>query len=173
MEETDIKKDDTPYLVFACKNCQQFSYVKTSQITKKCLRCGRSHQVQSLLGEGEIVCGMTLAVDTVKRKQNELSVPEFRSQGDFVINTNNRVRYDQNSFPQSSEDSELDLKFKALLLELSKIYGKFPRYMIDIMAEDSGITSQEIPNLIKAFENRGILILLKNEDFYFKVSQNY
>jgi hypothetical protein len=125
------------------------------------------------LNEGEIVYGMTLAVNTVKKRQNEISVPEFRSQGDFIINTNNGIQKKQNDFSKILEDQNKDngtmLKFKALLLELSKLYGKFPRYMIEIMAENSGISSQEIPELIKTFKSQKILILLKDEDFYYKV----
>ena len=102
MEENTFDKDKTPYLVFACKKCQQFSYVKTSQATKKCLRCGRSHRVKSILGEGEIVYGMTLAVNTVKRNQNQLTFPEFRSQGDFIINSN-RINNKTNRFSGTSE----------------------------------------------------------------------
>lgn len=176
MEESSFEKDKTPYLVFACSKCQQFSYVKTSQKTKKCLRCGHSHQVKSLLNEGEIVFGMTLAVNTVKEKQNELAVPEFRSQNDFIINTKS-IHRKSDTYPISNEENrhepENKLKFKALLLELSKLYGKFPAYMIDIMAENSGISSQEVPLLIKAFKKKGFLILLKDEEFYYKVAQDY
>ncbi|MCK4859155.1 MAG: hypothetical protein KAS87_01200, partial [Candidatus Omnitrophica bacterium] len=88
MEEIAFKKDETPYLVFVCKKCRQYSYVKTVQKTKKCLRCGRTHQVKDILNLGEIVSGMTEAVNTVKRKQTELAIPEFRSEGDFVVATN-------------------------------------------------------------------------------------
>ena len=89
MEEIAIKKDETPYLIFACKKCKEYSYVKTTQKTKKCLRCGRTHQVQRILNDGEVVCGMTEAVNSVKRKQNELAIPEFRSGSDFVVSINN------------------------------------------------------------------------------------
>ncbi|NVM43834.1 MAG: DUF1922 domain-containing protein [Candidatus Lokiarchaeota archaeon] len=174
MEETAFKKDKTPYLVFACKKCQQFLYVKTTQKTKKCLRCGRSHQVKTVLNKGEIVRGMTLAVNTVKRKQNELAVPEFRSQNDFIIDTKS-VQNNSLTFSYSKEDKidEPDnrFKFKTLLLKLSKLYSKFPAYLIEIMAEDSGIPSQEIPRLIKKFKKKGFLIPLKDEEFYYKISQ--
>jgi hypothetical protein len=63
------------------------------------------------------------------------------------------------------------IKFKRLLLNLSKLFGKFPRYTIDIMAENYDISSQEIQDLIKVFKNQGFLVLLKDEDFYYKVSQ--
>jgi hypothetical protein len=44
--------------------------------------------------------------------------------------------------------------------------------MIDIMAENYGISSREIPDLIKKFTNRDLLVLLKDDDFYYKVSQS-
>ena len=174
MEENALKKDTTPYLVFACKKCQQFSYMKTTQKIKKCLRCGQSHQVKSVLNEGEIVNGMTLAVNTVKRKQNELAVPEFRSQNDFVINTNsNQSKKNSLSIVKDKNCSELEnyTKFKALLLRLSDLYGTFPAYMIDLMAENSGISNQEIPALIKKFENKGFLTPVKDEQFYYKIAE--
>lgn len=173
MDESTFEKDKTPYLVFSCKKCHQFSYVKTSQKTKKCLRCGRSHQVASVLKEGEIVYGMTLAVNTVKRKQNELTVPEFRSQNDFKISTNKSYN-NNNKLSITKGKNELqpdnNLKFEALLRELSKLYGKFPKYMIEIMAENSGISSQELLLLIREFKKQGFLTILKDEDYYYKVS---
>ena len=174
MEETAFKKDETPYLIFACRKCQQFVYVKTTQKTKKCLRCGRSHQVKTVLNEGEIVHGMTLAVNTVQRKQNEFAVPEFRSQNDFIIDTKS-IHSNSLTFSYSKEDKidepDIKFKFKTLLLKLSKLYSKFPGYLIEIMAEDFGIPSQEIPRLIKKFKKKGILIPLKDEQSYFKISQ--
>jgi len=174
MEEVAFKKDKTPYLVFACKKCQQFSYVKISQKSKKCLRCGRTHLVENILSEGELVSGMSVAVDTVKKKQNELAVPEFRSHSDFIINTNsNKNKSDKFSFREINKGtkSENTLKFKSLLLKLSKLYGKFPKYMIEIMAENEGIPSQDLPKLITEFKKKGFLTLLKDEDFYYKITR--
>lgn len=173
MEEIAFKKDETPYLIFACRKCQQFAYVKTTQKTKKCLRCGRTHQVSSL-SEGKIVYGMTAAVDTVKKKQTELATPEFRSQSDFIINTNSiKNKRDIFSFSENLKGTEPEntLKFKNLLLKLSKLYGKFPKYMIEIIAENDGIPSQDLPNLIKEFKKKGFLTLLKDEDFYYKITR--
>jgi hypothetical protein len=115
---------------------------------------------------------MTQAVNSVKQKQNELAVPEFRSHGDFVITTN-KVSNNKNIIPPSAkkikDKTESIIKFKRLLGELSNLYEKFPVYMIEIMAENSGISSQELPHLIKTFKKRGYLILLKEEDFYYKI----
>ena len=82
-------KDQKPYLIYACLNCKQFSYVKTTQKTAKCLRCGRFHKVSKILHKGEIVKGITAAMNHVKEKQNQLSINEskfqlnLRTEGDF------------------------------------------------------------------------------------------
>lgn len=176
VEKPVFKKDETPYLVFACIKCRQYSYVKSSQKTKKCLRCGCSHQVKDLLNRGEIVYGMSLAVNTVKKKQNELAVPEFRSHNDFVIETNRNPKIPKShSSSKTAYGNDLDneIKFKSLLHNLSKMYRKFPAYMIEILAENSGIPKQELPLLIKEFKNKKFLIQLKEDDLYYKVSQEY
>ena len=167
MEETAFKKDETPYLIFTCSKCRQYSYVKTTQKTKKCLRCGRTHQVKDILSLGEVVYGMTAAVDTVKQKQSEIAIPEFRSEGDFVVATN--------KFPSRTPVKESKRNFKEqfseVLLELSRLYGKFPRYVIEIMADNYGIPAVELKLLIKSFKKQGILTVLKNEDFYYQLEK--
>ena len=174
MEENIFKKDETPYLIFACRKCQQFAYVKTTQKTKKCLRCGRTHHVSSL-SEGEIVYGMTAAVDTVKKKQSELAVPEFRSGRDFVVATNSITRPKSGVNALINKDQEFDYKgkFNEILIELSRLYGKFPKYLLEIMAENCGIPSQDLNNLITEFNKKGILTLLRDEDFYYKITRKH
>lgn len=54
MEDTAWKKDETPYLVFACRKCRQYTYVKTTQKSKKCARCRRTHTVSDIMGSGEV-----------------------------------------------------------------------------------------------------------------------
>ncbi len=177
MEEIAFKKDETPYLVFTCKKCQQYSYVKTTQKTKKCLRCGRAHQVKDILGLGEVVYGMTAAVDTVKHKQTELATPEFRSEGDFVVATNKfptrtpvkKSKRKVLSDKDSDKTIDFEEPFSEILLELSKLYGKFPKYMLEIMAENYGIPALELKLLIKSFKKQGILTVLKNEGFYYQL----
>ena len=183
MEETAFKKDETPYLVFTCKKCRQYSYVKTTQKTKKCLRCGRTHQVKDILGLGEIVYGMTAAVDTVKQNQTELTTPDFRSEGDFVVATNRfpnrtpvkKIKKKVLSDKDSDKNVNFDFKeqFSEVLLELSRLYGKFPRYMLEIMADNYGIPAVELKLLIKSFKKQGILTVLKNEDFYYQLEKNF
>jgi len=170
MEEIAFKKDETPYLIFACRKCQQFAYVKTTQKTKKCLRCGRTHQVSSL-SEGETVYGMTAAVDTVKKKQNELAVPELRSSSDFVVATNSIAlsKSRVNALRNSDQDFDYKGMFNEMLIELSKLYGKFPKYMLEIMAENYGIPHSELYVLINEFKKNKILIVVKESDLYFKV----
>jgi hypothetical protein len=177
MEEIAFKKDETPYLVFVCKKCRQYSYVKTVQKTKKCLRCGRTHQVKDILNLGEIVSGMTEAVNTVKRKQTELAIPEFRSKGDFVVATNKFStrtpikKSKRKVLSDKDSDKNIDYKeqFIEILIELSKLYGKFPKYMLEIMAENYGIPALELKFLIKSFKKQDILTVLKNENFYYQL----
>lgn len=177
MEETAFKKDETPYLIFTCKRCRQYSYVKITQKTKKCLRCGRTHQVKDILGLGEIVYGMTEALNTVKRKQTELAIPEFRSEGDFVVASNKfptrtPIKKSKKKILSDKDcDKNIDFKeqFSEILLELSKLYGKFPKYMLEIMAENYGIPALEFKFLIKSFKKQGILTVLKNENFYYQL----
>ena len=200
MEEITFRKDETPYLVFACKKCRQYSYVKTVQKIKKCLRCGRTHQVKDILNLGEIVSGMTEAVNTVKRRQTELATPEFRSEGDFVVATNmfptrtpveksrtnvptflgtkdqkNKKKTKKKVLSDKDNDGDKNVNFEELfrevLLELSKLYGKFPKYMLEIMADNYRIPALELKLLIKSFKKQGILTVLKNENYYYKVNK--
>ena len=167
MEENIFKKDETPYLIFACRKCQQFAYVKTTQKTKKCLRCGRTHHVSSL-SEGEIMYGMTAAVDTVKKKQSELAVPEFRSGSDFVVATNSTARLKIKVKALRNEDQEIDYKkkFNEMLFELSKLYKRFPKYILEIMAEDYEIPAIELKTLIRNAKKSGMLIKNDDDDYY-------
>ena len=164
MEDVAIKKDETPYLIFACKKCQQYSYVKTTQKTKKCLRCGRPHQVRDILNKGEVVYGMTEAVNAVKRKQNEIAIPEFRSESDFVVATHDIIRPTNRVKAIRNDDQEIEYgkKFSEMLFELSKLYKRFPKYMLEIMAEDYEIPAIELKSLIKSAKRSGELI--KNDD---------
>ena len=57
--------------------------------------------------------------------------------------------------------------FKALLLKLCTMYKQFPKYMIELTAEEYKIPRSEITILIKRFEKKEILVPLK--DNYFTV----
>ncbi|HEC40319.1 hypothetical protein LCGC14_1173030 [marine sediment metagenome] len=163
MEEVGFKKDETPYLIFACSKCKQFTYVKTTQKGKKCLRCGRQHKVESILNSGEIVNGMTKAVDGVKQKQGEFAIKEndgileLRSAGDFTIS--NKAVLDSVSRKEKTKDADEDYynQFKTMLSELSMTYKKFPYYLIEIMGEDYNIPETEIKILFQTSIAKGVL----------------
>ena len=166
MEDVEWKRDETPYLVFACYKCHQYSYVKTTQKTKKCLRCGHSHKVQNLLNKVETVNGMTNALNRVKYLQNEYGeqelkgTPDFAAEGSFKIVSKNKK--DTAILPIKNEDEEdenerLFDSFILLLRELSKIYRTFPKYIIEMMAEDKNIPQSEISNLIRRSLKEGYL----------------
>jgi len=170
MEEHTYKKDETPYLIFSCRKCHQFSYVKTTQKTKKCLRCRRVYQVKDLLSQGEVVYGMTQAVNGVKERQNKITRiklgkdPELRSENDFTI-VSNSYSVDK----QKNNKENYQKLFQNLLLDLSKKFTRFPEYMIELMAERYGIPSSELIMLINESKKKGVLIALKEEEFYFKL----
>ncbi len=179
MEELTFRNDETPYLIFACKKCRQYSYVKIIQKTKKCLRCGRTHQVKDILSLGEIVYGMTAAVDTVKQKQSELGVAEFRSESDFVVATNifkghatePKSKKKSLSEKHNDEDKNYKEKFKEMLLELSNLYGKFPMYMLKMIAENYGIPTSKLTEFVKVSKKIGLLTVSKDENNYYKVNK--
>lgn len=161
--EEGWKNDENPYLVIPCRKCSQYMYVKTTQKTKKCLRCGRQHKVSSILDSGEIVKGMTNAVEMVKTRQNELAirelgdVPEFRAAEDFTV---------KRSLKQASEDPSkildddngLQPKFRGMLREISSSFKKFPYYVLEIMAENYGIPLSDLSLLVKNSRRKGCLI---------------
>jgi hypothetical protein len=174
MEEERWKRDETPYLIFRCSKCQQYSYVKTIQKTKKCLRCNRTYQVQNLLGKGEIVKGMTSALERVKSLQNELARnklgrnPYLVSENGFSLPKNDCFTSISENPNVNDEVIEMENDFYPVLLEmlyeLSVIYKKFPLYLIDIMAEEKCIPLSSLPTLIrKAIREKK---LKKTNDLY-------
>jgi len=170
MEEESWKKDETPYLVFPCSKCANFMYVKTIKKNKKCLRCGRSHTVENVRNSGEIVEGMTEAVDRVKLKQHELALIELKREPNFQ--TTNGFQIHQTSLKvvnNTQEDDILSKKFKDLLSELSLIHDEFPLYVIEIGADKYNIPSSELKLLILNFLKKGILISKENKIFKVKI----
>ncbi len=170
MEDITVKRDETPYLIFACRKCGGFSYVKTVQKTKKCLRCGRTHQVRDILKNSDVVYGMTEAVNTVKRKQNEFATPEFRSGSDFIVATHSIAKPKSKGNALKSEDQEIDYspKFNEMLFELSRLYKRFPEYMLDIIAEDYKIPAIELISLMRNAKKSGVLIKDGDDDMYYR-----
>lgn len=165
MEEEGWKKDENPYLVVTCLKCKQYMYVKTTQKTKKCLRCGRQHKLLSIINSGEIVKGMTKAVEMVKTRQNELAkeetgtTPEFRAAEDFTVKSRiNQPSDVRSKVSFSSDDSDLAATFKKMLHEISSTYSKFPYYVFEILAENYAIPTSELRILVKNSLKEGYLI---------------
>ena len=60
--------------------------------------------------------------------------------------------------------------FLEMLQFLQLTYRKFPKFMIEIMAENYGIPLQEIKPLITKFRKEGILLILKGEGYTFTLN---
>ncbi len=80
--------------MFKCDKCAQYIYVNTKQKTKKCLRCGCTHQVKNIREkkiESETVLGLTTAVNKIKELQNTFAIqelgktPDLRTEKDFHV----------------------------------------------------------------------------------------
>ena len=158
MEGVKFKRDETPYLIFKCSKCNQYSYVKTTQKTKKCLRCGYSHQVSKILNHGHIVNGVSNAVNRVKDLQGEYGLkelkrePDFISEGSFKISTSSKKpnTWSKNSNRQDNDEDDKDLyvSFIQMLNNLSELFKTFPKYIIEIMAENNNIPQSKVSKLI-------------------------
>jgi hypothetical protein len=177
MEDGRWKKDKTPYLIFQCSKCHQYSYVKITQKTKKCLRCNRTHQVQKLLGKDEIVKGMTAAVESVKMLQNELARNELGRDPDLVsekgfslpqkgsIMQVRKFRFIDHDFEEEEDQYPI---FLTMLCELNSSYKKFPLYLMNIIADEKGIPHSVLPGLIRKAINEKKL--KKLNDLYTYIS---
>ena len=178
MELAKWKKDENKYIVFRCSKCKQYIYAKTTQKSKKCLRCGRAYQIKKI-NSGEVVKGMTAAVNMVKKMQNKLAIkelggePDLRSLNDFSIASGSKtvpLNRDINiSKILVSENYDYAEEFKEALLELSARYKAIPDYLIKIMAEEKMIPGNELKILISKFQKKGILIPLKSN--YYRINK--
>ena len=126
--------------------------------------------VSNLIGSGEIVNGISVAVERVKEKQNELAIkelgapPEFRSFNDFNVATSIKSS-------RIGEDQEEDVyicKFKKMLIKLAEMYKELPFYVIEIMADNYNIPSSEVKILTRFFQKKGILIQKANSNYVVK-----
>jgi len=63
-------------------------------------------------------------------------------------------------------------RFLEMLQFLQLTYRKFPKFMIEIMAENYGIPLKEIKPLMIKFRKEGILLILKEEGYTFRLSSN-
>lgn len=174
MNELGFTKDTTPYLVFKCNKCKQYSYVKVTQKTKKCLRCGHSHQVKLIINSGMIVNGMTAAVNRVKELQNQLGDPQFRTESEFIMAP--RIREQSSQLHKKSrmiynDGAENYLEaFNVLLRDLSHRYSSFPLYLIEAMASDYKIPLSVLKDLIfRGITNK---ILVKDNNNHYSVRSN-
>jgi uncharacterized protein YkvS len=172
MEDATFKKDETPYLIFECTKCKQFMYVKTTQKGKKCLRCGRTHAVSKILDIGEIVNGMTTAVEEVKNRQNAIAIselghePELRAFDDFkVIGISPQNNEFNPSATNKDQEEDISQRFKIMLKKLSSIYKTFPSYVLEVMADNYMIPHSQLKLLKKQFQNNGILKQLTNNKY--------
>lgn len=173
MEEATFKKDETPYLIFECTKCRQFMYVKTTQKGKKCLRCGRTHTVSKILDSGEVVNGMTTALETVKEKQNEFGIvelghtPELRAFDDFKVAGPSPLNneFNQVEIDKDQEEEDYSNQFKDMLKEISSTYKKFPDYVLEVMADNYMIPHSQLNFLTKQFQDKGILKRLADSNY--------
>lgn len=172
MEESTFKKDENPYLIFECTKCKQYMYVKTTQKGKKCLRCGRTHTVSKILHSGEIVNGMTTAVEEVKRKQNDFGVsvlghaPELRTFGDFKASRSSTQNKEFELIAINKEqEEEFSEQFTRMLKEISSSYKKFPGYVFEVMADNYMIPHSQLKFLKKQFQKKGILVKLDDKSY--------
>jgi len=60
--------------------------------------------------------------------------------------------------------------FLKMLQFLQLTYEKFPKFMIEIMAENYGIPLQEVQPLMLKFRQEGILLILKEEGYTFTLN---
>jgi hypothetical protein len=165
MDETGFVKDESEYVVFSCTKCHQYSYVKITQKTKKCLRCGRSYQVKALLNSSTIIVkGMSAAVITVKNLQNQLGTPSFRTGQEFVITSNNTST--SPTFTSNSNLPPHEAKFLSLLADLSSRHKQFPLYLIELMAPDYDIPKELIATLTTQCLKSKILLKRENNQYY-------
>jgi len=62
--------------------------------------------------------------------------------------------------------------FLKMLQFLQFTYKKFPKFMIEIMADNYGIPFNEIKPLIFKFRKEGILLLLKDKGYRFMLNES-
>jgi hypothetical protein len=61
--------------------------------------------------------------------------------------------------------------FYEMLQFLHRSYKKFPKFMIEIMADKYNIPLKEIKPLLNKFRKSGILLIVKDEGYMFKLSE--
>jgi hypothetical protein len=69
-----------------------------------------------------------------------------------------------------SENVDYSEKFLEMLEFLHHTYKKFPKFMIEIMAESYGIPLEESKRLTVKFRKEGILLIVKEEGYTFRLN---
>ncbi len=67
-------------------------------------------------------------------------------------------------------ESDYYEKFLEALHFLQNSYKKFPKFMIEIIAENYGIPPPEVKKLINISRRNGMLKILKNQGFYYQLN---
>lgn len=161
MDRVAWEKDETAYVIFPCFKCKHYLSVKINQKTKKCLRCGRTHQVKSVVNKGEIVYGVSKAVIRVKELQNTRGTPKFSAESGFNISSTNidiEVR------------KEVHHIFNNLLKALSLKHKEFPLYMIELIAQEYQIPPLELKSLIRKAIQEKVLVPLSKQRYKFRMN---
>jgi len=163
------KKDQAPYLVFACSKCGQYSFVKPTQKNKKCMRCGRTHNVSTL--SGEIIKGVFAAREAVVQKQHQLKgTPQFISNNGFELAApippkESNVR--EASLKKSQDPDDYSLAFRNILGVIRKEFARCPGYFILYWAEEARIPAKEVQFLMRNAVRQKIL--QPQKEGYFKI----
>ena len=62
--------------------------------------------------------------------------------------------------------------FLEMLHFLQITYKKFPKFMIEVMAENYGIPLKEVKPLMLKFRKKGMLLILKNEGYTYTLNKD-
>jgi len=62
--------------------------------------------------------------------------------------------------------------FLEMLHFLQITYKKFPKFMIEVMAENYGIPRKEVKPLMLKFRKKGILFILRNEGYTYTLNKD-
>ncbi|MCK4379798.1 MAG: hypothetical protein KAW51_01590 [Candidatus Lokiarchaeota archaeon] len=68
---------------------------------------------------------------------------------------------------------DYDETFLKMLQFLQLTYHKFPKFMIEIMADNYGIPLNEINHLMLKFRKEGILLILKDKGYTFMLNESF
>jgi PHP family Zn ribbon phosphoesterase len=169
VEELGWNRDKTPYYVFQCPKCHQYSYVKTTQRAKKCPRCGRTSQVAKLASNAELVRGISSALARVKEQQAEFATrelgrsPLFHSKGEIIIAAQHGQR---NHLPISQKAI-----FESEVRILSKTYKVLPQYLLDLIGDQMNLSKENLSRLIIELKREGKLHLTKQCEYIYISNQ--